>query len=124
MVITDAFNKYTELVPIHNKEAATLPKPSLRSGFADEHCYNRMIIGYLSAILDNEQSLSWDEWLPALMLSYNTQVHKSTLESPFFLTFLHDPCMPFFDLQQLRGLYGENHSSEAMGRLATVYTSA
>ena len=26
MVITDAFSKYTELVPIHNKEAATVAR--------------------------------------------------------------------------------------------------
>ena len=41
---------------------------------------------YLTAMLGNDQTLDWEEWLPALMFSYNTQVHKSTMESPFFLT--------------------------------------
>jgi hypothetical protein len=72
-------------------------------------------------MLDNDQSLNWEEWLPVLMLSYNTQVYKATLEPPFFLTFLH---MLFLDLQQPRPLYGENYASEAMGCLAIAYTYA
>ena len=53
-----------------------------------ERCH-RTMIGHLSTMLDNDQSLNWEEWLPVLMLSYNTQVYKATLEPPFFLTFLH-----------------------------------
>ena len=30
---------------------------------------------YLMAMLSNKQTLYWEKWLPALMFSYNTQVH-------------------------------------------------
>ena len=61
---------------------------------------------YLTAMLSNKQTLDWEEWLPALMFSYNTQVHKSTQESPFFLTFLHNPRLPFFDINNPQPIAG------------------
>ena len=79
---------------------------------------------YLTAMLGNGQTLDWEEWLPALMFSYNTQVHKSTLESPFFLTYLHDPCLPFFDIKQPRPLYKEGFVPETTTRLGTAYKQA
>ena len=79
---------------------------------------------YLTAMLGNDQTLDWEEWLPALMFSCNTQVHKSTLESPFFLTYLHDPRLPFFDIKQPRPLYKEGFVPETTARLGTAYKQA
>ena len=75
-------------------------------------------------MLSNENTLDWEDWLPALMFSYNTQVHKSTMESPFFLTYLHDPKMPFFDIDAPKPMYKHTFAQEAAARLGTAYKSA
>ena len=86
--------------------------------------YNRTMKAYLTAMLDNEETLDWEEWLPALMFSYNTQVHKSTMDSPFFLTYLHDPKLPFFDIENPQPLYKDGYVPEAAARLGTAYKAA
>jgi hypothetical protein len=48
------------------------------------------------------------------MLMYNTHVHKSTQDSPFFLTFMHDPRMPFFDMDKPRVAYGADFKDDMM----------
>ena len=58
------------------------------------------------------------------MFSYNTQVHKSTLESPFFLTYLHDPKLPFFDIHNPRPLYKDVFVPGTTARLGTAYKAA
>ena len=57
------------------------------------------------------------------MFSYNTQVHKSTMKSPFFLTYLHDLKLPFFDIENPRPLYKDGYVPEASARLCLLYTS-
>ena len=79
---------------------------------------------YLTAMLGNDQTLDWEEWLPALMFSYNTQVHKSTMESPFFLLYLHDPKLPFFNIENPRPLYKDGYVPEAAFRLGMAYKAA
>ena len=83
--------------------------------------YNRTMKAYLTAMLSNEQTLDWEEWLPALMFSCNTQVHKSTLESPFFLTHLHDPKLPFFDIDNPRSMYKDGYVPDTSAKLGTAY---
>ena len=34
--------------------------------------YNRTMQAYLRKMLDNDDTLDWEKWLPAMMLSYNT----------------------------------------------------
>ena len=75
---------------------------------------------YLTAMLSNEQTLDWEEWLPTLMFSYNTQVHKYTLESPFFLTYLHDPKLPFFNIHNPRPTYKDGFVPVTTKRVGTA----
>ena len=67
--------------------------------------FNRSMKKYLTAMLDNDQTLNWEAQLPMLQLSYNTHVHQSTLESPFWLTYHMDPRLPYFDLEKPKPLY-------------------
>jgi hypothetical protein len=59
--------------------------------------------------------------LPYLMLMYNTHVHKSTQVYPFFLTFLHDPRMPFFDMDKPRVAYRADFVSETFRMMQHVH---
>jgi len=79
--------------------------------------YNRTMIRYLSALLDNANTLDWEEMLPAMMMAYNCHVQRATQESPFFLTFLHSPRLPYFNLDNPRRIYGEDYSSAAFQRM-------
>ena len=89
---------------------------------ASAETFNRTLSGYLRSHV--EGVLDWECRLPALMLAYNTQVHKSTLQSPFFLTFLHDPRLPFFDLEKPRRFYNDNWSTAAFRTLREAYQLA
>jgi hypothetical protein len=81
--------------------------------------FNRTIIKYMQRMLSDRSTLEWVEWLPALELCYNTQVHEATMHSPFFLTFLREPQLPLFDLHKPD--YGEDFTSETLRKLKIVY---
>lgn len=86
--------------------------------------FNRTMIGYLRATLDNTATLDWEELLPPMMLSYNTHVHKSTGDTPFFLTYLHDPRLPYFDLEKPRRFYDDSYVHEAFKLMQVAYHHA
>ena len=71
------------------------------------------MIRYLSTALDNNSTLDWEDLLPVMAMCYNCHVQRATQESPFFLTYLHFPRLPYFDLENPRKLYGENYVSDA-----------
>jgi hypothetical protein len=79
---------------------------------------NRTLIRILQALLDDPDG-NW-ETLPVVMLTYNTKVHSSTRASPFFLTCLRDPALPYFDLDKHWPLYGESWAANAMERIKEV----
>jgi hypothetical protein len=62
--------------------------------------WNRSLVKYLTTACSGGSTLEWESYLPALALCYNTAVHKSTLHSPFYLTFLHQPNLPYFDIDE------------------------
>ena len=75
-------------------------------------------------MLDDNDTLDWEEWLPALSFAYNTAVHKSTHETPFFLTFLHDPRLPFLDIDDIRHNYDESYLGEVYRQMHIAYALA
>ncbi len=86
--------------------------------------YNRTMIKYLRAVLDNDSTLEWEKWMPAMQFAYNSHVHRSTKESPFFLTFLHDPRLPYFDIQKPRPMFDRSWAEEKFGEVQEVYLRA
>ena len=163
-VITDAFTKYTEIVPIDNKNSETVAKAFYEGwianhGMCDQlvtdngteftnevlkdlcklmniekiytsaynpranssaESFNRVIIKYMKTQLDNN-TLDWELILPALKIAYNTSVHEGTLRSPFFLTYFHDPKMPFFDLEKPKTFYKTNYATSQFQQMEKVY---
>ena len=83
--------------------------------------YNRTIIKYMRAILDNSLTLEWEEMLPSMMLAYNTHIHRSTKESPFFLTFAHDPRLPYFDIAKPKLMYHDNYATDSFRQVQQAY---
>jgi transposase InsO family protein len=166
LVITDAYTKYAVLVPLPNKEAATVAaavfkhwicvlgcpsqfvsdrgtefvndtiktlynafgiKQTLTSAMHPQtnsacESFNRTIIKYLQRMLESDSTLEWEDWLPALSLSYNTQVHKTTLTSPFYLMYLREPNLPYFDID--KPVYSNSWPEEALHRLRQTYKLA
>jgi hypothetical protein len=61
----------------------------------------------------DDTTLDWENFLPALMLSYNTSYHSTIATTPFELLFGNKPRLPSFpnpDIQQVH--YGEYTSAE------------
>jgi hypothetical protein len=83
--------------------------------------YNRTIIKYMRAILDNSKTLEWEEMIPSMMLAYNTHIHRSTKETPFFLTFAHDPRLPFFDIAKPKVMYHDNYATESFRQVQWAF---
>ena len=84
----------------HRKTTAYRPQTN-----SSAESFNRSMKKYLTAMLDNTETLDWEAKLAMLQFSYNCHVHRSTMETPFFLTYLHDPRLPWFDLENPRPLY-------------------
>lgn len=54
---------------------------------------NKTIKGLLSHLVARDQR-DWDLWMPYVLFSYNTAVHESTEETPFYLCHGRDPGLP------------------------------
>jgi RNase H-like domain found in reverse transcriptase/Reverse transcriptase (RNA-dependent DNA polymerase)/Integrase zinc binding domain/Integrase core domain/gag-polyprotein putative aspartyl protease len=83
--------------------------------------FNREIIRYLKTMLQEQSTLDWEAYLPTLQMSYNSSIHSTTLTSPFYSTFLRDPSLPYFQLQQEKPLYTDNWATDATLRLKRTY---
>ena len=91
---------------------------------AQAETYNKTMIWYLTCMLDNNTTLDWEEMLPAMMMAYNCHVHRSTKESPFFLKYLHNLRLPYFNLDKPQPLYGQTYVDEAFKNLQVSYQYA
>jgi transposase InsO family protein len=74
--------------------------------------YNRSMRKYITAMTDEHPHMDWEDLLPSMMLSYNCHVHRATGDSPFFLTFAHDPRLPYFDIEKPRMFYDSSYLSD------------
>ena len=84
---------------------------------ASAEVFNRTMKQYIQAVIQ-PPFLDWEQYLPALRISYNTSVSKATLASPFSLVFGMEPHMPYFDFEPSI-LYNENsHDSLSTLNLA------
>jgi transposase InsO family protein len=84
--------------------------------------FNRKLISYITTQC-NDNTLEFEDWLAPMCFSYNTCTHKSTLHSPFYLTYLHPPRLPFGDLDDLPR-QPMNWAEEAFQRMQRAYRLA
>jgi Integrase core domain len=74
--------------------------------------FNKIVKKYLVSFV-NDTTLDWENFLPALMLSYNTSYHSTIATTPFELLFGEKPRMPSFPNPEIqRTNYGESTSAE------------
>jgi hypothetical protein len=85
---------------------------------AHPHCnaqvevFNKTVKKYLASFVD-DTTLDWENFLPALMLSYNTSYHSTITTTPFELLFGERPRLPSFPNPEIQRLhYGESTSAE------------
>ncbi len=63
----------------------------------------------------DETTLNWDEFLPALMLAYNTSYHSTIATTPFELLFGVRPRLPSLPAPEIqRQHYGESFPTERL----------
>ena len=118
--LNDTMKKLCEFMGMdHNPTSSYHPQSN-----AQAETYNKTMIRYLSCMLDNNTTLDWEEMLPAMMMAYNCHVHRVTKESPFFLTYLHNPRLPYFNLDKPQPLYGQTYVNEAFKTLQVSYQYA
>ncbi len=94
----------------HRKTASYHPQSN-----SPAESFNRTIIKYMRTTLDNN-TLDWESHLPAIMIAYNTRVHKAIATTPFFLTFCMDPNLPYFDLDQSKPSFNDDVATLAYER--------
>jgi transposase InsO family protein len=117
LVISDngkefANNLFTKLMELlGSKQSKTTAYHPATNSSAES--FNRSMKKYLRAMLLNNETLEWEPMLPMLQMSYNCHVHRSTLESPFWLTYHMDPRLPYFDLENPKPLYSEDYATAA-----------
>ena len=83
--------------------------------------FNKEIQKYLRTIMEDGNTLDWEKYLAPLELSYNTGVHSAALHSPFYLTFLHEPRLPYYDAGKEKTLYTDDYATDCLARLRATY---
>jgi hypothetical protein len=74
--------------------------------------FNKTVKKYLASYV-NDSTLNWDEWLPALMLAYNTSYHSTIATTPFELLFGVKPRLPSLPAPDIEHHhYGESIAAE------------
>ena len=76
--------------------------------------FNKTLAKYMKNVVD-ETTLDWEQYLPALMFSYNTSYHSTTKSSPFELLYGMKPRLPAFPGPEMERInYGEGYVAERM----------
>jgi hypothetical protein len=74
--------------------------------------FNKTVKKYLASFMD-DTTLNWENFLPALMLSYNTSYHSTIAMMPFELLFGKKPRLPSFPNPEIqRKHYSKSTSAE------------
>jgi transposase InsO family protein len=84
---------------------------------AQVEVFNKTVKKYLASYVD-ETTLNWDEFLPTLMLAYNTSFHSTIATTPFELLFGVRPQLPSLpapDIQRVH--YGKSFPAERLQML-------
>jgi hypothetical protein len=71
---------------------------------AQVEVFNKTVKKYLASFVDNI-TLDWENFLPALMLSYNTSYHSTIATTPFELLFGERPRLPSFLNTEIQRLH-------------------
>ena len=117
--LNETKKKLCELLGIDNNSTSFHPKSNTQV-----ETYNKTMIRYLSCMLHNQSTLDWEEVLPAIMMSYHCHVHRATGESPFFLTHLHNPRLPIFNLSRPNPLFSTGYVERAFHNMEVSYKFA
>jgi hypothetical protein len=81
----------------------TKTTPSHPQCNAQVEVFNKTVKRYLASFVD-DTTLDWENFLPTLMLSYNTSYHSTIATMPFKLLFGTKPRLPSFpnpDIQKM-----------------------
>jgi transposase InsO family protein len=81
---------------------------------AQVEVFNKTVKKYLASYVD-ESTLNWQDFLPALMLAYNTSYHSTIATTPFELLFGVKPRLPSLPAPEIeRAHYGESFAAERL----------
>jgi hypothetical protein len=93
------------------QHSKTTPYPQCNS---QVEVFNKTVKKYLASYVD-ETTLNWDEFLPALMLAYNTSYHSTIATFPFELLFGVRPRLPSLPAPEIQCQhYGESFPAERL----------
>ena len=85
--------------------------------------FNRTVKRYLMTAVDNKSVLDWESHLPALMLSYNTAIHRTIGMAPFHAVFGYDPNTPLWDAGDIWSGVATDESDGASQTLRHMFES-
>ena len=81
---------------------------------AQVEVFNKTVKKYLASYVD-KTTLNWNDFLPALMLAYNTSYHSTIATTPFELLFGVKPRLPSLPAPDIeRQHYGQSFAAERM----------
>jgi len=86
--------------------------------------FNRTCWKLLAAYLEDPDSPEWEQYLPLVMLAYNTSLHQAIKTSPFFLTHHHHPTLPHFDMSSPAPIYAETWASDLAAQARRIRAQA
>ncbi len=101
-----AYNIYCHLLLLHCSNIGLIQCFNIN--------FNKTVKKYLASYID-ETTLNWDEFLPALMLAYNTSYHSTIATTPFELLFGIRPRLPSLPAPEIQQHhYGESFPAERL----------
>ena len=110
-------NKLADHLYLHLNIKHTTTSPAHPQCNAQVEQFNKTVKKYLESYVQ-PHTLDWEQFIPALNLSYNTSYHSTIATTPFELLFGVKPRLPSFpnpDIERVH--YGEDFASERLNIL-------